>query len=66
MIEQTESANLDYRGIPTALCPCGSQFINIQAIVDPETYEIGFYLTEGTCAVCGSLLTVATPADKES
>lgn len=53
----------DYRGIPTAVCPCGSTLINITASFD-EDYVVSYYLLDNaTCYSCGSLLTAPTPLD---
>lgn len=53
----------DYRGIPTAVCPCGSRLINITAQFDEE-YNVALYLLDNAeCYLCGSLLTAPTPLD---
>ena len=56
----------DYRGIPSFQCPCGSDLFNIVARFDEETRLPGFYLTDGLCWECGSLVTVPTPVDEEA
>ena len=54
----------DYRGIPTPVCPCGSNLIRLTATFDDETYEIsGYFLDDASCAECGSLVTAPTPLD---
>lgn len=54
---------LDARGIPTRECPsCASTLFTIQAVFD-ENYEIGLYLLNAECAICGALLTAPTPLD---
>lgn len=52
----------DYKGIPTAVCPCGSDLLTIQAQFD-EAYEITAYLLNAHCAYCGAELTAPTPLD---
>ena len=54
----------DFRGIPTPICPCGSDLLRITATFDSETYEItGYLIDDANCAVCGALLTAPTPLD---
>jgi hypothetical protein len=54
----------DYRGIPSPVCPCGSNLFRLTATFDDETYEIsGYLLDDATCAECGSLITAPTPLD---
>ena len=53
----------DYRGIPTYVCPCGSDMFLIAAIFDGETQEPGMYLLDGGCMVCGAIVSVPCPAD---
>lgn len=54
---------LDVRGIPTPECPaCGSWLLKICVTFDEE-YNIGGYLLNGECAMCGTLITVPTPID---
>lgn len=54
----------DYRGIPTAICLCGSPLLRITATFDSETYEItGYLIDDASCASCGALLTAPTPLD---
>jgi len=56
----------DMRGVPTAACPnCGSTMLNINAVFDPETYLVGFYMLDCKCAECNTLLTAPTPVDLE-
>lgn len=62
-IQQAEQSNLDFRGLPSAICPCGSTILNIQVQFDPETYEIQYYFFDAECAVCGALLTAPCPRD---
>ena len=51
----------NYRGIPTHVCPCGSQIIKVACIF--EDGEIVLWFTEAECGVCGALLTAPTPLD---
>jgi hypothetical protein len=54
----------DFRGIPTPMCPCGSDLLRITATFDSETYEItGYLIDDANCAGCGALLTAPTPLD---
>ena len=54
----------DYRGIPTPMCPCGSDLLRITATFDSETYEItGYLIDDASCAQCDALLTAPTPLD---
>ena len=54
----------DFRGIPTPICPCGSELLRITANFDTETYEIiGYLIDDANCAECGALLTAPTPLD---
>lgn len=56
--------SIDARGIPTAECPeCASSLFTIQASFDPETYEVGLYLLDAECAMCGCKITAPTPLD---
>lgn len=55
---------MDMRGIPTAICPCGySMFV---AVVQFDEIErtIEYYLTDGICALCGTLVTLPTQMDE--
>ena len=62
----TDSTYLDYTGIPTAACPCGSGLILLPVAFDSER-EISGYLNSGWCTQCGAALTVCTadPAEVE-
>ena len=53
----------DYRGMPTFVCPCGSDMFLIAAIFDGDTQEPGMYLLDGVCISCGAVVTVPCPAD---
>ena len=53
---------IDQRGIPTHEClNCGSNIFNIRAVF--EDYTIVTWFLEGTCAECGSPVTVPCPVD---
>lgn len=53
---------LDYRGVPTAECPCGGRTFYTVTWMDDD-YLVAGYLTDGLCAMCGALLTIATEID---
>jgi hypothetical protein len=52
----------DYRGIPTARCPCGGDLLKVIAIFDDE-YEISMYMLDAECYYCGAQVTAPTPLD---
>ena len=51
----------DYSGIPTHVCPCGSQLLKTVCIF--EDGEIILWFTEAECSLCGAILTAPTPID---
>jgi len=55
----------NYSGIPTSICPnCNSNWIVTAVRLDPESYEIdGWLLDNAKCFDCGSIITLACPAD---
>lgn len=54
---------IDARGIPTRECPaCSCDIFNVKVIFD-ENYEIGMYLLDAECTMCGTLITAPTPLD---
>lgn len=55
----------DYRGIPTHECPCGSNWILVCTVFDPETKLPGLYMLDGMCASCGALLTIDIPPTED-
>jgi Zn ribbon nucleic-acid-binding protein len=56
--------NIDYRGIPSSVCPnCSSRKFMTWIVIDPDDYEIGMYGTDGECAQCSTQYTIATPID---
>lgn len=57
-----EYPSADYRGVPTYVCPCGSDLFLMAAKFD-ETQLPGWYLLDGVCAHCGALVTLPCPAD---
>ena len=59
-----EPFGADLRGVgPIHVCTCGSQVFNIMASFDD--YELVWYFLDGTCANCGSLVTVPCPIDRD-
>lgn len=55
-------STIDQRGIPTHECfNCGNNIFTIHAFF--ENYDIAMWLLEGTCARCGSPVTVPCPVD---
>jgi hypothetical protein len=56
-----EPAGADYRGVPTTVCPCGSDMLLICCIFDPQELLPGMFMLDAMCACCGALLTVADP-----
>ena len=55
--------SLDARGVPTHACPnCGCRIFKVKAIFDD--WDIAMWFTEGSCADCGTLVTVPTPVDR--
>jgi predicted nucleic acid-binding Zn-ribbon protein len=55
---------IDYTGIPSLGCPnCGSAKFKTWVMVDPDTYEIGMYATDGECNDCGTKMTIVVPGD---
>ena len=57
-----EASGLDYRGIPTAECVCGTRTFYVVAWLD-DAYCVTGYDTTGLCADCGALITIATEID---
>lgn len=58
------SARDDYRGVPTAMCPCGSDLILVPCVFN-ENREIAGYVNTGFCSQCGAMLTVVTNEESE-
>lgn len=58
------SAPFDYRGVPTAMCPCGCDLI-LTPVVFNENREIAGYVNTGFCAACGAMVTVVTAEEQE-
>lgn len=58
-----DMGDADYRGQPTFICPCGCEWFIMCAVFDIDERLPGFYLTDGLCASCGSLVTLPTPVD---
>lgn len=60
-----EGNGSDYRGFPSTVCPCGCDtFIACVKFDDEERLPV-WYLLDGVCAMCGSLVTLPTPIDNE-
>lgn len=53
----------DYRGIPTAMCICGSTMFDATIQFDESDYTINWYWLDGKCHECGSLVTLCTEID---
>lgn len=51
----------DLRGVPTHQCLCGEDLFLIAARF--ERGEVVWYMLDGVCTSCGSLVTVPTPLD---
>ena len=58
-----DKERVDYRGVPTYVCPCGYDMFLIAAVFDGDTQQPGMYLLDGVCTHCGALVTVPCPAD---
>lgn len=54
----------NYRGIPTRMCPCGSEWFNVPMTFD-EDYEPAMWGTKATCFSCGAEVTAPCPPDLE-
>ena len=52
----------DYRGMPTYVCPCGSDLFLIAVRFD-ETQLPAWYLLDGVCTHCGAVVSVPCPTD---
>ena len=58
-----EGVTADYTGIPTAVCPCGYAMFIACVQFDEVERTIEYYLLDGVCAMCGSLVTLPTDDD---
>lgn len=58
-----EPPSADYRGIPSAVCPCGSSWFAIITRFDTVERIPGMYLLDARCACCGAWVTAPTPID---
>jgi hypothetical protein len=58
----TYENSMDIRGVPTHLCPCGSNIWNLKVIFD--NFEIATYFLDMECVSCGSVATAPTPVDQ--
>jgi hypothetical protein len=54
---------MDIRGVPTHICPCGSNIWNLKVIF--YNFEIASYFIDMECADCGTLATAPTPIDRD-
>jgi len=61
------TASSDWRGIPTAVCPCGCDLLLVPVVFDAREREISGYVNTAFCTSCSSMLTVPTldPAEVE-
>jgi len=57
------SKSMDVRGVPTHVCPCGSEVWSLKVIF--YDYEIASYFIDMECANCGTLATAPTPVDRD-
>lgn len=53
----------DYRGVPTYACPCGCNMFFMLAAFDTDTALPGYYVLDGLCMRCHSLVTLPCPTD---
>ena len=54
---------VDARGVPTRACPsCGCEQFYAVIWLD-EAYVVAGYITDGVCAACGDMVTIATEID---
>lgn len=62
------TAQSDWRGIPTAACPCGCTLLLLPVEFDEVEREISGYVTTAFCTDCSSMVTVPTldPAEMEN
>jgi hypothetical protein len=54
----------DFTVIPTSICPCGYSMFLACVQFDEVDKTIEYYLLDGVCALCGSLVTLPTPSDE--
>lgn len=61
------TAQSDWRGIPTSVCPCGGTLFLTPVEFDGEEREISGYVNTAFCCDCSSMITVPTldPAEVE-
>lgn len=55
---------LDWRGLPTLECFCGSRMFYAVVWFD-NSREVGGYILDGLCTDCRALVTLPTPIDHE-
>jgi hypothetical protein len=54
----------DFTGIPTAICPCGYSMFIACVQFDEIDKTIEYYILDGVCALCGSLVTLPSLSDE--
>ena len=61
-MSKNDSGKLDARGIPTNECPncAGTDCLRFRSSFDDD-YNVGQYLLDAECAICGTLVTAPTP-----
>jgi len=47
-----DKERVDYRGVPTYVCPCGYDMFLIAAVFDGDTQQPGMYMLDGVCTHC--------------
>ena len=52
---------MDIRGVPTHVCPCGSQLWKVKTIF--RDYQVAMYMLDMECYECGTLATAPTLED---
>lgn len=54
----------DLRGLPTPVCPnCNSDWFMAPVRIDPVSYSIVMWGTDGFCFNCKTKVSIATPSD---
>ena len=52
---------MDIRGLPTHVCPCGSELWKVSTIF--KDYQVAMYFLDMECALCGTIATAPTLVD---
>jgi hypothetical protein len=55
-------SGMDWRGLPTPECFCGSRTFYAVVWFDDDR-EVGGYVLDGLCTDCNALVTLPTPVD---